>query len=221
MPPEFGIGQAQARWPQNDCSLLAVMSPDRDLIGSVSWELIAKARVRKATPNLKDAMLKPAPVARCDDELLRNIDMIEKYGFFFVRDTDDRVCGLVTAADLTAAYRRLTTRTSNSARSNGTCGTASTRLQHGSDARRGKQETTTGSIPPTTWTSGSTRQVLGNDARWGDLGSGFDQVSFVDQIDKARVVRNKIMHFGKELTLQEQVELERCLSLMRHLDYPQ
>ncbi len=221
VPPEFSIGQAQARMAQNDCSQLAVMSSDRDLIGAVSWEFIAKARVRMAAPDLKDATLKPAPVARCDDELLRNIDMIEKHGFFFVRDTDDRVCGLVTAADLTAAYRRLTTPYFQ-------LGEIERYLRHcinthfSTDQMRAAVSRNKNRINSADdMEFGQYKEVLGNDARWGDLGFGFDQVSFVDQIDNARVVRNKIMHFGKELTPQEQAELERCLSLMRLLDYQQ
>jgi hypothetical protein len=221
MPPEFSIGQAQARMAQNDCSLLAVTSGDRDLIGAVSWELIAKARARNAVAGLDDAMLAPAPVARCDEELLGSIDMIEKYGFFFVRDTDDRVCGLVTAADLTAAYRRLTTPYFQ-------LGEIERRLRHCINTRfstdqmraalsRNKKRINSADDMD----FGQYKEVLSNDAQWEALGFGFDQVTIIDQLDEARKVRNKIMHFGKELTSEEQVQLDRCLSLMRYLDYEQ
>jgi hypothetical protein len=221
VPPEFSIGQAQARMVQNDCSLLAVVSGDRDLIGAVSWELIAKARARNVAAGLKDAMLAPAPVARCDEGLLESIGMIEKYGFFFVRDTDDRVCGLVTAADLTAAYRRLTTPYFQ-------LGEIERRLRHCIDthfstdqmrAAVSKNKNRINSADDMDF--GQYKEVLGNNARWEDLGFGFDQVTIIDQLDEARKVRNKIMHFGKELTPKEQAELERCLRLMRHLDYQQ
>lgn len=219
--PEHSIGQAQTRMAQNDCSLLAVMSGDRDLIGVVSWERIAKARVWKATPDLKDAMLTPAPVARCDDELLRNISMIEEHGFFFVRDTDDRICGLVTAADLTAAYRRLTTPYFQ-------LGEIERRLRHcinthfsRDQMRRAVSRNKNRIMSADDMEFGQYKEVLGDDARWGDLGFDFDQVSFIDQLDEARKVRNKIMHFGKELKPEEQAELEKCLSLMRHLNYQQ
>jgi CBS domain protein len=221
VPPEFSIAQAQARMAQNGCSLLAVMSGDRDLVGAVSWELIAKARVRKAAPNLEDAMLAPAPVARCDHELLENIDMIEKHGFFFVRDTDDRICGLVTAADLTAAYGRLT-------KPYFQLGEIERRLRHCLNAHfstdqmraavsRNKRRINSADDME----FGQYKEVLGDDARWSTLDSGLDHVTFIDQLDEARKVRNKIMHFGKELTAEEQVELDRCLRLMRHLDYQQ
>ena len=219
VPPEFSIGQAQARMAQSDCSLLAVISGDRDLIGAVSWELIAKARARNAALGLDDAMLTPAPVARCDEELLGSIDMIEKYGFFFVRDTDDRVCGLVTAADLTAAYRRLTTPYFE-------LGEIERRLRHcinthfSTDQMRAAVSRNKSRINSADDLDfGQYKEVLSNDARWEALGFGFDQVTVIDQLDEARKVRNKIMHFGKELTSEEQVQLDRCLNLMRHLDY--
>ena len=129
-----------------------------------------------------------------------SIDMIEKYGFFFVRDTDDRVCGLVTAADLTAAYRRLTTPYFQ-------LGEIERRLRHcinthfSTDQMRAAVSRNKNRINSADdMDFGQYKEVLGNDARWGDLGFGFDQVTFIDQLDKARKVRNKIMHFGKELT---------------------
>jgi CBS domain-containing protein len=217
VPPEFSIAQAQARMAQNDCSLLAVMSSDRDLIGAVSWELIAKARARNAV-GLQNAMLVPAPVARCDEELLGSIHMIEKYGFFFVRETDDRVCGLVTVADLAAAYRRLTTPYFQ-------LGEIERRLRHcinthfSTEQMRAAVSRNKNRINSADdMEFGQYKEVLGNDARWEDLDFGFDQVTIIDQLDEARKVRNKIMHFGKELTPEEQAQLERCLRLMRHLD---
>jgi restriction system protein len=220
VPPEYDLRQAQTRMATKNCSLLAVMASDRDLIGAVSWELIAKARARKAEPSLKDAILAPAPVARCDEELLENIDMIEKYGFFLVRDTDERICGLVMAADIAAAYQRLTTpyfQLGEIERHLRHCINTHFTIDQMRAALRGDTRRINSADD---MEFGQYKQVLGNDARWGDLGSGFDQVDVVDQLDKARVVRNKIMHFGKELTPQEQSELERCLSLVRYLDYP-
>jgi hypothetical protein len=221
VPPEYDIGQAQARLAANNCSLLAVMSGDQDLIGAVTWELIAKARVQKLVPDLKDATLAPAPAARCDEELLENIDMIEKYGFFFVRGTDDRVCGLVTAADLSVAYRRLTTpyfQLGEIERCLRHCiNTHFSTEQMRAAVNRNKHRINSADDME----FGQYKEVLGDDALWSTLSFGFDHVTFIDELDEARKVRNKIMHFGKELTSDEQAKLARCLNLMRFLNYRQ
>jgi len=48
-----------------------------------------------------------------------------------------------------------------------------------------------------------------------------DRVMFIGYLDGARVVRNRVMHFGEELAPQDKHKLEQCLNFMRVLDRQQ
>jgi CBS domain-containing protein len=214
--PEHNLAQVQGWMMENDCSLLAVMSSDRDLVGAVSWELISSTQVHKSDAELDDVMLSPAPEARSGDELLERIGFIEKHGFFYVRGEDDRICGLVTATDLTTAYRNLTTPYFQ-------LGEIERRLRRcigehftGDELCAACPKNKPNSADEMTF--GDYLTLLGDNARWTRMGWGVDHVYFMAQLDRARTVRNKIMHFGAELSLAQQEQLQKFLNYMRRLD---
>jgi hypothetical protein len=45
-----------------------------------------------------------------------------------------------------------------------------------------------------------------------------DCKTFVSYLNDARIIRNKVMHFGKELSPDEKSKLEQCLNFMKALD---
>lgn len=67
-------------------------------------------------------------------------------------------------------------------------------------------------------TFGQYIQLLNDETRWQRLGSGFPREPFIGYLDAARVVRNKVMHFGEELKPEDKEQLTRCLNCMRVLD---
>ncbi len=106
--PDQSLAAAQSVMSANDYSQLAVLVDERELKGAVSWRSIAQARLGKSQITLADATWRP-PVVRVGDELLKQINVIYEADFVFVQAEDDRVCGIVTTADLTASFRDLTT----------------------------------------------------------------------------------------------------------------
>jgi CBS domain-containing protein len=216
--PEHNLAQAQSRMTANEYSQLAVMSSDRELEGAVSWQSIARARLAKPDVSLRHAMIVPAPELRADEELLKRIGLIEEYGFTFVRGMDDRICGIVTTADLAFQFRDLTTPFFQ-------LGEIERRLRRCINSVFSGPElcAATGNRKLTSAEGmmfGDYGTLLGDEARWARMGWGVDQVDFMDQLDRARVVRNKIMHFGEELATTEQDQLVKCLNFMRVLDPP-
>jgi CBS-domain-containing membrane protein len=214
--PDQGLGEAQAVMSACDYSQLAVMSGDRDLKGAVSWRSIAQARLAKSRITLADATMRPAPEVRADEELLSQIDRIYRVDFVFVRDEDHRICGIVTTADLTGQFRDLTTPFFQ-------LGEIERRLRRCIDRVFGADElraaTGRGKLNSAAdMTFGQYIQLLNDDTRWQRLGSGFPRDLFIGYLDAARVVRNKVMHFGEELKPDDKAELVHCLNCMRVLD---
>jgi CBS domain-containing protein len=207
--PDQSLGEAQAVMSAHDYSQLAVISGDRDLKGAVSWRSIAQARLAKSEITLTDATMRPAPEVRAYEELLGQIELIYRTDFVFVRDEDYRVCGVVTTADLTTPFFQL--------------GEIERRLRRCIDrvfsadelravTRRSRLKSATD------MTFGQYIQLLNDEARWQRLGSGFPCGLFIGYLDAARVVRNKVMHFGEELKPADKEKLKLCLNCMRVLD---
>ena len=50
------------------------------------------------------------------------------------------------------------------------------------------------------------------------MGWDVDRATFIDYLEAARVVRNRVMHFGEELKPADKHKLVQCLNFMRTLD---
>lgn len=214
--PEQTLAAAQAVMSARDYSQLAVMVDERELKGAVSWRSIAQARLAKAHITLADATVR-APVVYVGDELLKQIDVIWKADFVFVRAEDERVCGIITTADLTTAFRDLTTPFFE-------LGEIERRLRRCIDRAFSPDElrAATGNKKlqsAANMVFGQYKQLLNDESRWQQIGwSEVDCMTFIEYLDAARVVRNRVMHFGEELKQEDKDKLIHCLNFMRALD---
>lgn len=212
--PDQTLEQAQAIMTAHDYSQLAVMSSDRDLKGAVSWRSIARAYLVKPEISLADAIKRPAPEVRADADLLSQIDLIWQEDFVFVRDGDDRICGIVTTADLTGQFRDLTTPYFQ-------LGEIERRLRRCIDRALSTDElrAVTGKDSAEEMVFGQYVRLLNDEVRWRQMGWGrLDRTMFIGYLDDARVVHNRVMHFGRELEPEDKHKLEQCLNFMRALD---
>lgn len=212
--PDQTLEQAQAIMTAHDYSQLAVMSGDRDLKGAVSWRSIARAYLVKPEISLADAIKRPAPEVRASADLLSQIDLIYREDFVFIRGDDDRICGIVTTADLTGQFRDLTTPYFQ-------LGEIERRLRRciGRAFNADELRAVTGKDSAEKMDFGQYVRLLNNEARWRQMGWGrLDRTMFIGYLDAARVVRNRVMHFGKELGPEDKHKLEQCLNFMRALD---
>lgn len=210
------IGQtleaAQVLMNANEYSQLAVVSETGELEGAVSWKSIARARFVNEHPTLRDAMFRCTTV-RPNDELLPLIDTIYKEEFMLVKDTSDKPRGIVTAADLAAQFRELTSaffqisdiearlryRINDSFTPDELI--ATTRLESAEDM-----------------TFGQYLRLLEDADNWEKMRwLQADQTTFLDCLDRARCVRNKVMHSTGELSEDEKLELGQLFNLMRTL----
>jgi CBS domain-containing protein len=210
------LAEAQTLMSAHQYSQLAVISGSGHLEGAVSWRSIAQARLARDDVSLKEAKARSRPVA-LDDDLLRQIDVIYDDDFVFVTDGEDKLCGIVTTADLTYLLRDRTTQFFQ-------IGDSERRLRRCIDRAFSREElrAATGQKKLESagdLTFGQYEGLLQDSARWQKMGwEGVDQVSFIAYLDGARIIRNKVMHFGEELAPREKQQLEQFFNLMRALD---
>jgi restriction system protein len=210
------LAEAQTLVSANAYSQLAVLSDSGRLEGAVSWRSIAQAGLARDDVTLKEAKARCRSVA-LDDDLLRQIDFVYDDDFVFVTDAEDKVCRIVTTADLTYLLRDMTTQffqIGDSERRLRRCINRAFSPEELRAATGQKKLESAGDL-----TFGQYKGLLQDPARWQKMGwEGVDPVSFIAYLDGARIIRNKVMHFGEELTPGEKQQLERFFNLMRALD---
>ena len=92
----------------DDYSQLPVMTSAREIKGAVTWQSIARAQ--HAQPDaVFSAAIAPAVEFAYDTELIDVLPTLQEEDFVLVRDQSRVVIGIVTTADVVAAYGQLAT----------------------------------------------------------------------------------------------------------------
>lgn len=217
--PDDTLAHARSLMSKWSYSQVPVMSSDRDLRGVVSWRSIARTHAtHSGAITLDDATTRPAPEVRAGEDLLRQIDLIYREDFAFVRDDDnDRICGIVTAADLTLRFHDLTAPYFH-------LGEIERRLRRCIDRAFSKDELRAGAGSSKLncaddMVFGQYVRLLDDESRWRQIGwERYDRGMFIDCLEETRQVRNRVMHFGEALRPEDQSKLDNCLNFMRMLD---
>lgn len=214
--PDQTLEQAQALMIANDYSQLAVLAGSRDLRGAVSWRTIARARLSKSEIILADVIDPRPKVVHADEELLSQIDTIYGADFVFVRGEDDRVCGIVTTADLTSRFRDLTSPFFQLGEIEGRLRRCINRVFTTEELRQATRRPTLRSAEDMTF--GQYFYLLKDEANWQRMHWRVDRAMFVGYLDEVRKIRNRVMHFGVQLDEDDKRKLVSFLQFMRSLD---
>lgn len=111
-PPMMAVSQddtltvAQSKMMRYNYSQMPVMAGPKSCKGVVSWESIARTLTHKPDATLKDCII-PVEVVRLRDDVLANVPKITENQFVLVQDEDRTMVGIVTTADLSAAFEVL------------------------------------------------------------------------------------------------------------------
>ncbi|GAA4081307.1 CBS domain-containing protein [Actinomadura miaoliensis] len=205
-----------ARWlmSHNRFSQLPVLSGATVLKGVVSWKSIALAHARGKCTTLADAT-ETAEVVRVGDDLLTVLPALQDYGCVFVRDEDEKICGLVTAADMSLAFGALTgpyLRLGEIERRLRRCvermcpTVEQLRTASGNNKADGPEHLMLGQI----------QQVFKKPDRWAKLGWSIHHDYFYEELDAVRKIRNEVAHFRPSPLTREQLErLEKFAGMLR------
>ncbi|MEU2897007.1 CBS domain-containing protein [Streptomyces sp. NPDC001273] len=200
-------------------SQLPVLDEDGRLRGVVSWESIGRARMADANAGLQAATVR-GQEADGSDDLLDWIGAIQQFGYVIVRDHDHKVCGLITASDLTVQFgtrvrpfvlveeieqrlRRVVDRCIPLERIRATVPRGRAAQVHSA----------------ANLTFGAYKHLLKVPENWAALGWGIDQEHFLAALEECRNFRNGLMHFSPDPVTEEQLRpAQGLLELLRSLD---
>ncbi|MFF3290681.1 CBS domain-containing protein [Streptomyces sp. NPDC003023] len=200
-------------------SQLPVLDEDDRLRGVVSWESIGRARMSDPEAGLAAATVTAREADRSDD-LLDWIPEVQRNGYILVRDHDHKVCGLITAADLTVQF-------GTRVRPFVLLEEIEQRLRRAVDAAL-PLENIRAVVPPrraakvhsaADLTLGAYDHLLKADENWALLDWEIDQQLFLTALRECRGFRNSLMHFSPDPITDEQLRpVQGLLDLMRSLD---
>ncbi|MFK0100997.1 CBS domain-containing protein [Streptomyces sp. NPDC091040] len=179
----------------HDFSQLPVLAGPHNLRGSVSWKSIARARHADPGAHLSQAIVDARDV-RYDHDLIDVLPTLAEHDFVLVRDQNNAIAGIVTAADVAQAYGEL----------------AGHFLLIGEMDRRLRQVIAAAfTLPEVTglcdpagerivsfgdMTVGDYQRVLENPGLWEQLGWPLDRKVFIARLEEIRRIRNNVMHFN-------------------------
>ncbi|RSN48684.1 hypothetical protein DMH12_26380 [Streptomyces sp. WAC 04229] len=224
MPDFVRVGEdvetAQTLMVLRGYSQLPVLDADGRLRGVVSWESIGRARMANPAAGLSAATVR-GQEADGSDDLLDWIGAIQQYGYVVVRDHDHKVCGLITASDLTVQFgtrvrpfvlveeieqrlRRVVDRCIPLDRIRAV-------IQNPKRAARVHSAADL--------TFGAYKHLLKVPENWAALGWGINQAHFLTALETCRNFRNDLMHFSPDPVTDDQlVPAQGLLELLRSVD---
>jgi CBS domain-containing protein len=214
--PNETLAHARGVMIEREFSQLPVMASERDLIGYISWRTIAEKQLSTRVLTLADVTMPVPHVVKDRDTLLGQVPHINEADFVLVQDSDGRICGIVTCADLSVQFYDLTTPYFEVGEIENRLRICVDRVFSPEEMRQVTGNARVKSAEDLTFYQYI--QLLRDAARWQRMAwDGIDQTRFIQCLDDTRKIRNAIMHFGKELTSEERERLKQCLRYMRAL----
>ncbi|WP_157517596.1 restriction system modified-DNA reader domain-containing protein [Micromonospora rifamycinica] len=216
--PTASFEEAITAMQVDDFSQIAVLADPHTLHGAVSWESIAAAKHRDADATFSDAIDRRA-ATRVFDYHVRLLDVLgtlQRDGFIFVRDDQEEITGIITAADVVRKYDETATpffligEIDQELRQ---------LLQNTFDDETVKQACRSAGMSFKSFDSMSVGQyqaVLNDPDCWKQLGWPLDRTIFIQRLDRLRRVRNNVMHFNPDPVKPTDVrKLRNFLDLIR------
>lgn len=182
----------------HDYSQLPVMSGERRVDGMINWPSIFAAQLKnKPAERVIDCMERDIQIVREDASLLSVVKMIIEHEVVLVKALDDKIIGLVTAADIAAQFYELSEsfllldQIENQLRPLIDEKFSSEELQTAIDPAEETREVKSSDD----LTFGEYVRLLENTNNWERLNIKLDRVTFIKRLDEIRRIRNDVMHF--------------------------
>lgn len=217
--PNDTLARATTIMLMHDFSQLPVMTNERNLRGLVSWRSIAHhLSLNRGGTEARHAMI-PAQEVRHDTSIFDVIGLVALHDYVLVRDTTNKIAGIVTAADLSQQFRNLSepflllSEIENHIRN--IIGTKFT-IAELSTARDPADSREIQGVADLTF--GEYLRLIENQDRWGQLDLAIDRSYFCERLEFVRRVRNDVMHFDPDGIKSDQVrglrEFSRALRVL-------
>lgn len=220
VPPQSDLLHVQSLMLSRDYSQIAVLAGTRDLQGAVTWESVARAKLKDPNAGFADCIVR-AQTVRLDEDLLPLIPRINDAGYVFVADERREVCGIVTPTDITLEFATL-------ARPFFLIGEIERRLRRAIDDKFPPGELATAVDPSDgdrhvesadDLTFGEYLRLLEKPDCWSRMEWPAERVVFVQALRDVVNARNEVMHFSPDPLEEERIDgLRIFIDWLRFLD---
>jgi len=193
---------------QNDFSQLPVMQSTYKVAGVVSWRSVAtRLAMGNTCKTVRDCVEAHAEV-KYDDSLFSAIRLITENDCVLVRGGDNKICGIITASDISAQFEDL-------GEPFLLLGEIENHIRYIIDGAFSADELAEVKDPDDTdrkiagvWdlTFGEYLRLIEHKERWDKLGINLDRKTFVKSLDRIRRIRNDVMHFDPDGIAPEDME---------------
>lgn len=203
--PTATIEEAMTKMLVNDFSQLPVLKTKHTLVGAVTWQSIARARLKDPTAPLSAAIV-PVTMLPYSHDLNEVLPRLRSEDFVVVTNNHNEITGIVTTTDVVGLYQERTLPFLLI----GELDQELRQIMMMFDldkvrticAQQGRPELTSHDD----MTMGQYRRVLDHPDCWTELGWPLDRRTFVDRIDELRRLRNDITHFNPDGVPEDAVD---------------
>jgi len=211
------VGQAATIMLANDFSQLPVMNGST-LKGMISWRSIGRRLALGQPCGTALACMVPVHVVSKETSLFEAISQVDRHDAVVVRDSTNRICGIVTANDFSQQFRQL-------AEPFLLLGEIENQIRAWIGPIFKKEDLQAAKDPNdedrqveevSDLTLGELLRLLQNQDSWSKLGTELDRRVFVRHLDDIRRIRNDVMHFDPDGVVDQ--DLDRLRSFARFLD---
>jgi CBS domain-containing protein len=205
--PDAPLGEAVTLMLLHDFSQLPVMQNERVVKGVISWRSIGSRLALGCGGDTVRQFIDTAVQISADESLFRAIGTIVDREYVLVRDSTQRISGIVTTSDLSLQFQQLAEpflllgEIENHVR----------RLIDGKFTRDdvravqdpGDDDRDVQSVADLTF--GQYVRLLENPEMWEKVEIRIDRGAFVHQLDRVREIRNDVMHFDPDGVAPEEL----------------
>lgn len=193
---------------ENNFSQLPVMNNEYNVLGVITWQTIAKGFITKKGSDLvKDFMSNEFSILTINTPMFEAIKEVIKTEVIFIRDNENRIKGPITTSDLNEEFLEqiepfiLLEQIENNIRLILHNKITLEDLQESLNIRDGRKIESISDL-----TFGEYKIIIENEKFWNALDLPFDRKTFVDCLEKIRLIRNSIMHFHLDKNTDEDIE---------------
>lgn len=212
--PDAPLPKAISKMLANDYSQLPVMTTERDVKGTISWQSIgSRLALGSQCSNVRDCMDPPVVIPN-DRSLFEAIETVATRNYVLIKSRDGRITGIVTATDLAEQFRDL----AEPFLLIGEVENLLRRLLYGKfsadELKSAVDENDTDRLIEgvADLTLGEHQRLLESKNNWARITVNVDRSDFIKRLDRVRVIRNETMHFDPQGIDPDSLEALRSFS---------
>jgi CBS domain-containing protein len=198
--PDSDLKEATTKMMLGDYSQLPVMTTEREVKGVITWASIGAKFAAGSGGTLAKDFLESHHEIRADASVFSAIALIVRHGYVLVRSADNRISGIVTAADLSLQFQQLSEPFLLLSEIENYIRLLISRSFGSADLRAAKEPSDLArdieSVSDLTF--GEYIRLIENDKGWAKLNVPIDRKVFCDGLERVRAIRNNVMHFDPD-----------------------